>query len=105
MTSGVFLPAATLMMRAPASTFWQAMSSKRVMDATTGMSTVEAIWPTISGDAGELSTTPAAPCISLTAASSAARRPVVVPPPTPTKSGASATVSRACVMAGWAVNG
>ena len=30
---------------------------------------------------------------------------VVVPPPTPTKSGASATVSRACVMAGCAVKG
>ena len=75
------------------------------MVATTGMSTVVAMCETISVVAGELSTTPAAPCISDTAASSAARRPVVVPPPTPTNSGASATVSSAWVMAGCAVNG
>ena len=105
MTAAVLRPAATLMMRAPASTFWRVTSSKRVMDATTGMSTVETTWATMSGVAGELSTTPAAPCISETAASSAARRPVVVPPPTPTKSGASATVRSACVMAGCAVKG
>ena len=93
------------MMRAPAWTFSAASLSKRVIVATTGMSTVETTWLTISGVAGELSTTPAAPCISETAASSAARLPVVVPPPTPTKSGASATVSSACVMAGCAVKG
>ena len=93
------------MTRAPDWIFSAASLSKRVIVAMTGMSTVEATCATISGVAGELRTTPAAPCISETAASSAARRPVVVPPPTPTKSGASATVSRAWVMAGCAVNG
>ena len=33
------------------------------------------------------------------------RLPVVVPPPTPTKTGHSATVSSACVMAGCGVKG
>lgn len=59
----------------------------------------------ISGGAGELTTTPAAPCISDTAANCTERLPVVVPPPTPTKTGASEAVSRACVMAGCAVKG
>ena len=59
----------------------------------------------ISGGAGEFTTTPAAPCISETAASCTARLPVVVPPPTPTKTGASEAVSSACVMAGCAVKG
>ena len=59
----------------------------------------------ISGGAGELTTTPAAPCISETAASCTARLPVGVPPPTPTNTGASEAVSSACVMAGCAVKG
>ena len=59
----------------------------------------------MSGLAGELTITPAAPCISETAASCTARLPVVVPPPTPTKTGHSATVRRAWVMAGCAVKG
>ena len=60
---------------------------------------------TISAVAGELTTQPAAPCISETAAICTERLPVVVPPPTPTKTGHSATVSSACVMAGCGVKG
>ena len=56
-------------------------------------------------EAGEFTMTPAAPCISDTAASCTERLPCVVPPPTPTKTGHSAAVSSACVMAGWAVKG
>ena len=69
----------------------------------TGMSARLVMCSTISAVAGELTTQPAAPCISETAAICTER--LVVPLPTPTKTGHSATVSSACVMAGCGVKG
>lgn len=57
------------------------------------------------GSSGGVDHAAAAPCISETAAICTERLPVVVPPPTPTKTGHSATVSSACVMAGCGVKG
>ena len=57
------------------------------------------------GGGGGVDHAAAAPCISETAAICTERLPVVVPPPTPTKTGHSATVNSACVMAGCGVKG
>ena len=99
-TSAVRTPAATLMMRAPASIFSRTMSSKSVTVAMTGMSISREMLLMTATGVGEFTTTPAAPCMSDSSASSTERVPVVFPPDTPVKTGRSDVAINALVMMG-----